>query len=261
MVVSADGKTTAIRITLKPPPDNFADLQYERGELLYQAVPRAMPRPPSLSAWPTSSRATRSRRTRSTPATTTPSTACAKIMRTHGDAAELHLGGVAMIADDMIGYVRNDIVVFGTASFLLAIGMLGYIFRELRWVLIPVLNCGFHHGGHPRRARALVGWKLTVISSNFLALTLILAISINIHLIVRYRELYRERPRTHASQSRAPGVPRHGQPLYVHLADLHHRLRLAAVLRHPSHRRFRRDDEPERWCWCISWCSPSYPHS
>ena len=191
-VVSADGKTTAIRITLKPAPDNFADLQYERGELLYRRAqghasaaelarlaalePRYQAQKDSVDA---ANHETVDR--------------LRELMRGHADAAELHLGGVAMIADDMIGYVRNDIVVFGTASFLLAIGMLGYIFREFRWVLIPVLNCTFITIGILGML-GLVGWKLTVISSNFLALTLILAISINIHLIVRYRELYRERP-------------------------------------------------------------------
>jgi predicted RND superfamily exporter protein len=38
------------------------------------------------------------------------------------------------------------------------------------------------------------GWKVTVISSNFLALMLIVTISMNIHLIVRYRELIRDHP-------------------------------------------------------------------
>ena len=192
MVVSADGKTTAIRITLKPPPDNFSDLQYERGELLYRRAQQ---------------RATASEQTRlreieplyqalkdtvdgSNHATVEQLRA---VMRNHGEAAELHLGGIAMIADDMIGYVRSDIVVFGTASFLLTIAMLGYIFREFRWVVIPVLNCAFITLGI-LGVLGLIGWKLTVISSNFLALTLILSISINIHLIVRYRELYRERP-------------------------------------------------------------------
>ena len=192
MVVSADGKTTAIRITLKPPPDNFAELQYERGELLYRRAQghasaterdrlgEIEPRYQALKDGVDAANHATVEQLRA-------------VMRAHSDTAELHLGGVAMIADDMIGYVRSDIVVFGTASFLLTIAMLGYIFREFRWVVIPVLNCAFITLGI-LGVLGLVGWKLTVISSNFLALTLILAISINIHLIVRYRELYRERP-------------------------------------------------------------------
>lgn len=192
VVVSADGKTTAIRITLKPPPDNFADLQYERGELLYRraqghAAPAELARLAEIEP--------RYQAIKDTVDSANHDTVeqLRAVMRKHGDAAELHLGGVAMIADDMIGYVRSDIVVFGTASFLLTIAMLGYIFREFRWVAIPVLNCSFITIGI-LGVLGLVGWKLTVISSNFLALTLILTISINIHLIVRYRELYRERP-------------------------------------------------------------------
>jgi predicted RND superfamily exporter protein len=40
----------------------------------------------------------------------------------------------------------------------------------------------------------LIGWKVTVISSNFLALMLIITISMNIHLIVRYRQLCQDLP-------------------------------------------------------------------
>jgi uncharacterized protein len=109
------------------------------------------------------------------------------------DRAEIHLGGISMIADDMIAFVRADIVVFGLGALVLAVAMLGYIFREIRWVMTPVLTCAFCTTfilgllGH-------LGWQLTVISSNFIALTLILTISINIHLIVRYRELLAEHP-------------------------------------------------------------------
>ncbi|MBK8957313.1 MAG: MMPL family transporter, partial [Proteobacteria bacterium] len=180
---------------------NFADLQYERGELLYRRAEGRLPRLRNWRAWPTSRPRYRNRRTRSTPATTTPSSACARSCAPRR-RCELHLGGVAAIADDMIGYVRNDIVVFGTASFLLAIGMLGYIFRELRWVLIPVFNCTFITVGILGML-GLVGWKLTVISSNFLAMTLILAISINIHLIIALSLTVSRTARTHASQSRA----------------------------------------------------------
>ncbi len=191
-VVSADGKTNAIRITLKPPPDNFADLQYERGELLYR---RAQGHATQVELARLAEIEPRYQTIKDTVDSANHATVeqLREVMRSHADTAELHLGGVAMIADDMIGYVRSDIVVFGTASFLLTIAMLGYIFREFRWVAIPVLNCAFITIGI-LGVLGLVGWKLTVISSNFLALTLILAISINIHLIVRYRELYRERP-------------------------------------------------------------------
>jgi uncharacterized protein len=191
MVVSADGKTTAIRITLKPPPAGFAELQYERGDLLYK---RATGHASAAELVRLAEIEPLYQRQKDAVDATNHATIdqLREVMRTHRDQAEIHLGGVAMIADDMIGYVRNDIVVFGTASFLLAIGMLGYIFREARWVVIPVLNCSFITLGI-LGVLGHAGWKLTVISSNFLALTLILAISINIHLIVRYRELYRER--------------------------------------------------------------------
>jgi len=190
VVVSADGKTTAIRVTLKPPPGDFSALQYERGDLLYRratgvATGEELAR---LAAIEPRYQLLKDAVDAGNHATVE---ALRAVLARHAARAELHLGGIAMIADDMIGYVRNDIIVFGIGAFVLAVGMLGYIFRELRWVIVPVATCSFSTLailgllGH-------VGWKLTVISSNFLALTLILAISINIHLIVRYRELYRE---------------------------------------------------------------------
>ena len=107
--------------------------------------------------------------------------------------ATVHLGGISMITDDLITFVRGDIVIFGIGAVVLAIAMLGYIFREARWVAIPLGTCVYCTVvilgmlGH-------AGWDLTVISSNFIALTLILTISVNIHLLVRYMELFRDHP-------------------------------------------------------------------
>ncbi|MBH64403.1 MAG: hypothetical protein CL569_18535 [Alphaproteobacteria bacterium] len=110
--------------------------------------------------------------------------------RQHG---VLHLGGVPMITDDMVTFVRNDLVVFGAGVLAFLIIVLTAIFRELRWIVLPLLSC-FYAGLIMIGVLGLIGWKVTVISSNFLALMLIITISMNIHLIVRYRQLHRDHP-------------------------------------------------------------------
>ena len=105
----------------------------------------------------------------------------------------VHLGGVPMIADDMITFVRNDLVVFGIGVAIFLVIVLSLIFREARWVVLPLAGC-FYAGLLMIGMLGLVGWKVTVISSNFLALMLIITISMNIHLTVRYRQLHRDFP-------------------------------------------------------------------
>ena len=110
--------------------------------------------------------------------------------RVHG---ALHLGGVPMIAADMIAFIRSDLVIFGAGVFVFLVFTLGFIFRRARWVLLPLASCAYA-GTFMIGLLGLVGWKVTVISSNFLALMLIITISINIHLAVRYRQLRRDHP-------------------------------------------------------------------
>ena len=115
------------------------------------------------------------------------------VLAEFADAGTLHLGGVPMIADDMITFVRNDLVVFGIGVAIFLVIVLGVIFREARWVLLPLAGC-FYAGLLMIGMLGLAGWKVTVISSNFLALMLIITISMNIHLTVRYRQLHRDFP-------------------------------------------------------------------
>jgi predicted RND superfamily exporter protein len=110
--------------------------------------------------------------------------------RQHG---VLHLGGLPMITDDMVTFVRNDLIVFGGGVLAFLIFILTVIFRKLRWIVLPLLSC-FYSGLIMIGVLGLIGWKVTVISSNFLALMLIITISMNIHLIVRYLQLHRDHP-------------------------------------------------------------------
>ena len=110
------------------------------------------------------------------------------ISKFKNDRVEMHLGGVAMIADDTISYVKNDILIFGIGIVLFIIFILYLIFRDINWIFLCLMNCIFS-------LIVMIGsvsflnWKVTVISSNFISLMLILTLSMTIHIIVRYRNL------------------------------------------------------------------------
>ncbi len=124
-----------------------------------------------------------------------------KIEKTSGDLYPIiHLGGIPMIADDMMTFIKNDIVVFGMGVFLFIICTLWFVFRSLIWVFVPLLSC-FFSVFIMIGFLGFVGWKVTVISSNFIALMLILTMAMNIHMSVRYLQFRKENP--NASNSEA----------------------------------------------------------
>ena len=122
------------------------------------------------------------------------------IIKNYKDTAKIHLGGIPMIADDMMTYIKNDIVVFGAGVFLFIVVTLWFVFRSLLWVFIPLLSC-FFSVLIMVGLLGLVGWKVTVISSNFIALMLILTMAMNIHISVRYLQFKKENPNISNSQA------------------------------------------------------------
>lgn len=116
-----------------------------------------------------------------------------RIMDKHRDKAVMFLGGVPMIVADMISFIEHDIVVFGLGIICFLILSLNFFFRKLRWIFLPISCCFIS-------VIAMVGflgfmdWRVTVISSNFISLLLIITMSLTIHLIVRYRDLLAETP-------------------------------------------------------------------
>ena len=118
-----------------------------------------------------------------------------EIIKKHQDMAKIHLGGIPMIADDMMTYIKNDIIVFGAGVFIFIVCTLWFVFRNLLWVFIPLLSC-FFSVLIMIGLLGLVGWKVTVISSNFIALMLILTMAMNIHMSVRYLQFKKENPYT-----------------------------------------------------------------
>lgn len=110
--------------------------------------------------------------------------------RRHG---VLYLGGVPMIAADMVTFVKNDLVVFGTSVVVIIMLVLYQFFHQRRWVVLPIVTSAisvvFTMG-----ILGAVGKPATVVSSNFVSLLAIITISLTIHLIVRYRELQVREP-------------------------------------------------------------------
>jgi len=115
------------------------------------------------------------------------------IMDKYQDKANMHLGGARMITADMISFIEHDISVFGLGVVCFLVVALMYFFRKLRWVALPMFCClisiivmvGF---------LGWLDWRITVISSNFISLLLIITMSLTIHLIVRYRILIENNP-------------------------------------------------------------------
>ena len=115
------------------------------------------------------------------------------IINKYGENAKIHLGGIPMIANDMMSFIKNDIIVFGVGVFIFIIFTLWFIFKKIKWVIMPLLGCAssviIMIG-----LLGLIGWKVTVISSNFIALMLILNMAMNIHVTVRFLQLRKEFP-------------------------------------------------------------------
>ena len=111
-----------------------------------------------------------------------------EVIRSYEDIGKIHLGGIPMIADDMMTFIKSDIIVFGLGVLLFIIVTLWFVFRKLIWILVPVTSC-FFSVIIMMGILGLLGWKVTVISSNFIALMLILTMAMNIHMSTRFLQL------------------------------------------------------------------------
>lgn len=110
------------------------------------------------------------------------------VLDNYRDDAQIYLGGAPMIADDLVTFVQADLRSFSIAVVLLIIFALGLIFKKLRWVALPLACCAIA-GTVMVGVLGLMDWRVTVVSSNFISLLLIITISLTVHLMVRYREL------------------------------------------------------------------------
>ena len=111
-----------------------------------------------------------------------------EIIKSYNNTGKIYLGGIPMIADDMMSFIKSDIIIFGLGVLLFIITTLWIVFRKLIWILIPISSC-FFSVVIMTGLLGLLGWKVTVISSNFIALMLILTMAMNIHMSTRFLQL------------------------------------------------------------------------
>jgi predicted RND superfamily exporter protein len=116
-----------------------------------------------------------------------------EIIKSYEDVGKIYLGGIPMITDDMMSFIKSDIIVFGLGVLLFIIATLWFIFRKLIWIIVPISSC-FFSVLIMTGLLGLLGWKVTVISSNFIALMLILTMAMNIHMSTRFLQLREDFP-------------------------------------------------------------------
>ena len=116
-----------------------------------------------------------------------------QVIQSYGDVGKIYLGGIPMIADDMMTFIKSDIIVFGIGVLLFIIATLWFVFRNLIWIVVPISSC-FFSVIIMMGLLGLLGWKVTVISSNFIALMLILTMAMNIHMSTRFLQLKKNFP-------------------------------------------------------------------
>ena len=111
-----------------------------------------------------------------------------RITKDYEGYGEIFLGGGAMIAHDTIKMIQQDLFTFGVAVFFMFVLILSIIFRQFRWVIVPLVSAGLS-ALFTTGLISWIGWKVTVVSANFIALLMIIGISLTVHLVVRYREI------------------------------------------------------------------------
>ena len=116
-----------------------------------------------------------------------------QVIQSYSDVGKIYLGGIPMIADDMMTFIKSDIVVFGLGVLLFIIATLWFVFRKLIWIIVPISSCLFSVV-IMMGLLGILGWKVTVISSNFIALMLILTMAMNIHMSTRFLQLRKDYP-------------------------------------------------------------------
>ena len=166
-VISEDGKTSGIIVYLKS-KDKIKDFKSKKDEEIYKDKLKKQNHQNILEI--------------------------RQVIKNFSSTSKIHLGGIPMIADDMMTFIKNDIIVFGLGVFLFIIATLWYVFRKLIWVIVPISSC-FFSVIIMTGLLGLLGWKVTVISSNFIALMLILTMAMNIHISTRYLQLSKQFPK------------------------------------------------------------------
>ena len=207
LLVSEGGDLTAVQVTLEPNKEieRLGDL---RDELRRQVASGASP---DVEEELASVESAYDQATRTVNAERAELVASVRaVADAYRGQSQIFVGGVPMIAADMLDFVQDDLVTFGLAIIGVMVGMLALIFRDYRWVTVPIVSCSLS-------ALIMLGilgftdWRMTVISSNFVAVLLVVALALAIHLVVRYRELEVKEP----DLARAARAVRAAQLMFV----------------------------------------------
>ncbi len=96
-----------------------------------------------------------------------------------------YLGGVEMISNDVISYVKNDILTFSLIVLLIIILILFLIFRRVKWVFAILFTsiCAVYFS---IGLAGFINFEITAVSANFLSLMFVLSISMNVHIMNNY---------------------------------------------------------------------------
>lgn len=190
LLVSPDGKTTALQANLKG-NKNYFRLNDELRKLQWKQRKEGELTPYEIAAMQNLKNELRLLADEVAVRDATVINSIRNLKESYKDVAKIYIGGVPMIAHDMVDYVKSDLLVFGIGIFIVLIFIQAFIFRRLRWVVIT-LGCCIICAVTSIGILGWLDWPVTVISSNFVALLLIITMSLMIHLIVRFRQVERE---------------------------------------------------------------------
>jgi predicted RND superfamily exporter protein len=191
LIISDDARTTALRVNLKQ-DKQYIELRESRDQLRRQHYNASLSSEEmQLLDSVTSEFEALSRQVLAREQETI--SGVREIMQSYKNVATLHLGGVPMIVADSIDFIRHDLIAFGLAVIAFLIVILLVAFRQPRWAILSLINCA-------SVCIVMLGilgvsnWYVTVVSSNFVSLLLILCLALTIHIIVRYREMQARNP-------------------------------------------------------------------
>ncbi len=190
LLVSKDGNTTAMQANLKG-NKNYFRLNDELRKLQWKQSKKEVLTPYELAAMVNLKNELRLLADEVAARNKRVIGAIRSLKQDYAGIAKIYLGGVPMIAHDMVEYVKSDLIVFGLGVLIILILIQAFIFRRLRWVIITLGSC-FVSAITAIGVLGWLDWPVTVISSNFVALLLIITMSLMIHLIVRFRQVERE---------------------------------------------------------------------
>ena len=183
LIISPSGETTAMQVTLKE-NDLYRDLIKQRYELLtfsdlsrnqknqLDSINRQISEINDDEARERANLITQIR----------------ELLNQNSDRGTLFLGGASMIATDMMSFIKSDLAIFGLGVAIVFCLMLYVFFQNVWFVLLPLSNAVVTTA-FTASILGLMDWKISVISSNFIALLLILTISLTVHVLVRFNEV------------------------------------------------------------------------